>query len=112
MIQNAIIRRKRRTRAGMVGTKETPRLSVFRSNAKVYAQLIDDVAHKTLIGISETKDMTKGTKTEKAKALGLSLAILAQKMGVKKAIFDKGPYRYHGRIKALAEGAREGGLVF
>lgn len=95
------------------GTAEKPRLSVFRSNDAIYAQIIDDTIGKTIIGVSEKLlGSTKGTKTENAKALG---ATLAQKAGEKKitsVVFDKGSYKYHGRVKALAEGAREGGLEF
>ncbi len=109
-----ILRRKNRQsriRAKIRNVSELPRLSVFRSNEYIYAQIIDDAAHKTIVGISEKKD-TKGTKTERAKALGLELAKVAKDKKVSKVVFDKGSYAYHGRVKALAEGAREGGLEF
>ncbi len=110
------LRRKIRTRGKIVGTQERPRLSVSRSNKSIYAQLIDDAHHVTILGVSEKHfegiDAKKATKTEKAKKLGLLLAKKAGEKKVKKAVFDKGSFRYHGRVKALAEGAREGGLVF
>ena len=102
--------RKARTRAKIFGTKERPRLSVFRSNKYTYAQLIDDTASKTLFS-SSTQDK-KGAKAEQAKSVGLKLAESAKKGGVKEAVFDRGHYKYHGRVKAVAEGAREGGLKF
>lgn len=104
---------KLRVRAHMHGTDKTPRLSIHRSTSHVYAQLIDDEKAVTLIGVSE-KELAKGkmTKTERAKALGALLAKKALDVKIKKAVFDRGMYRYHGRVKALAEGAREGGLEF
>lgn len=108
-------RRKRRTRAKIFGTAERPRLSVFRSNKAVYAQLIDDDQAKTLVAISE-RDLAaadkKGSKTDRARTAGKLLGQKALKKKIKTAIFDRGAYRYHGRIKALAEGAREAGLKF
>ena len=97
----------------MSGTKDMPRLSVHRTSKYLYAQLIDDVKAVTLLGVSENmlKDV-KGTKTEKAVALGKLLAEKAQAAKVKKVVFDRGAYRYHGRVRAFAEGAREGGLTF
>lgn len=106
-------KRQRRTRAKFVGTKEMPRLSVYRSNRAIYAQLIDDGSAKTLVGVSEKQlEKVSGSKTEKAKTLGLLLAKKALDAKIKKAVFDRGSYQYHGRVKALAEGAREGGLQF
>ena len=108
-------KRKIRTRAKIQGTEKRPRLSVHRSNTSIYAQLIDDARHVTILGISEKhldEAKAKKTKTEKAKAVGMLLAKKAGEKKVKIAIFDKGSFRYHGRVKALAEGAREGGLVF
>ena len=107
------IRRKTRTRGNIFGTAEIPRLSVFRSNKNIYAQLIDDSAKKTIIGVTE-KHVAKltGTKVEKSKALGVHIAKLALAKDIKKVIFDRGSYQYHGRVKALAEGAREGVLQF
>ncbi len=104
-------RRKIRNRAKIYGTESKPRLSVFRSNRFTSAQLIDDENSKTLAAAS-TKELAKekGNKTEKAKKLGILLAEKAQKLGIKQAVFNKGPYLYHGRVKAVAEGAREKGL--
>lgn len=106
----SIIRQKR-IRAKIKSVSSLPRLSVFRSNNYIYAQIIDDKAQKTLIGVSEKKKQA-GTKTERAKLLGQELAKLATGKKIAKVVFDKGPYAYHGRVKALAEGAREGGLQF
>ncbi len=104
------LRRAKRTRSKITGTSEIPRLSVFRSLKHIYAQLIDDVAGETLASASD-KDL-KGGKSEKAAEVGKKLAALAKEKNIEKAVFDKGGYRYHGRVKALAEGAREGGLKF
>ncbi len=112
--------RHRRVRSKISGTKETPRLSVFRSNVHVFAQLIDDNSGKTLISASDIVKGAKGgkktkaavTKTESAKAVGMEIAKMAEGKGIKKVVFDRGGYKYHGRVKALAEGAREGGLKF
>lgn len=95
------------------GTAERPRLAVFRSNKQIYAQLIDDVAGHTLISASSRK-MTdaKGTKTELAKEVGMALAAQAKEKNISSVVFDRGGYLYHGRVKAVAEGAREGGLQF
>lgn len=103
--------RQARIRAKIRSVSTLPRLSVYRSNNYIYAQIIDDKAHKTVVGVAEKKDQT-GTKTEKARQLGAQLAKLAIEKKVKEVVFDKGSYSYHGRVKALAEGAREGGLVF
>ncbi len=97
------------------GTAEIPRLSVFRSNKDIYAQLIDDVAGYTLCASSTRDKQLKelaGTKTDKAKEVGKILALNALEKGIKKVAFDRGGYLYHGRVKALADGAREGGLHF
>ncbi len=103
--------RKIRVSRGVRGTVERPRLSVHRSNSTFYAQIIDDIAQKTLVGVSE--DVTlKGTKIEKARALGVKLAELAKAKKITKVVFDKGAYAYHGRVQAFADGAREGGLEF
>lgn len=107
------LKRAKRIRAKVTGTEDRPRLSVFRSNREIYAQLIDDVKGITLLGVSEkTLSEKKGTKIEKAKTLGETLAKLALKKRIKQVVFDKGSYAYHGRVKSLAEGAREGGLQF
>lgn len=103
------IRRHARVRAKISGTAETPRLSVYRSNANIFAQLIDDVAGKTLASFSSNK-MAKGTKTEQSSEVGKSIAEAAGKLGIKRAVFDKGGYKYHGRVAAVANAAREAGL--
>lgn len=108
------IKRKLRIRAKVQGSGLRPRLSVFRSNKFIYAQIIDDDKKVTILGVSE-KELGKKEKQkpiEKSKQLGLILAKKAIDKKIKEVIFDKGPYLYHGRIKALAEGAREGGLKF
>jgi large subunit ribosomal protein L18 len=106
-------RRHKRVRRAIVGTAERPRLVVFRSNRGIAAQLVDDLAGKTLAAASflNMRD-AKGTKTDQAAAVGKLLAENAKKAGVKSVVFDRGGYLYHGRVKALAEAAREGGLEF
>ena len=99
----------------MIGTEERPRLSVFRSNWVIYAQLIDDQKSHTLVFATEKElaGKAKGkTKTERATLVGELLANKAKEHNIKKAVFNKGNYKYHGRVKALAEGARKGGLQF
>jgi large subunit ribosomal protein L18 len=105
-------RRRAKIRGNLSGTAEMPRLSVFRSNKYIYAQLIDDTLGKTLVDVSsETKKVHEGkTKTEAALELGKLLAKKALENKIKKAVFDRGGYKYHGRVKNVAEGAREGGL--
>jgi large subunit ribosomal protein L18 len=107
-------RRHRRVRGRVQGTAERPRLSVFRSNVGIYAQLVDDLEAKTLAAASwhQLPKSFKGNKTEQAKEVGKLLAQSARKAGVETCVFDRGGYLYHGRVKALAEGAREGGLQF
>ncbi|MEK9170386.1 MAG: 50S ribosomal protein L18 [Patescibacteria group bacterium] len=107
------IRRQNRNRANIFGTNEKPRLSVFRSNKYAYAQLISDSDNKTLVSAS-THELKSGkkTKTDQARMLGELLAEKAQKAGISKVIFNRGSYKYHGRIKAIAEGARSKGLIF
>lgn len=104
--------RVKRVRSAVSGTKERPRLSVFRSNKAIYAQLIDDVEGKTLIAASSraAAEDDKKNKTEKASAVGELIAKSAVKAGINKAVFDRRSYKYHGRVKSLAEGARRGGL--
>jgi len=106
--------RKNRIRAKIKGTKDCPRLSVFRSNKYIYLQLIDDQTGQTLVAANdqELKSKTKQTKTQNALATGKLLAEKAIKIKIKKAVFDRSGYRYHGRVKAVAEGAREKGLKF
>jgi len=107
------IRIRRGIRKKISGTPGIPRLSVFRSNRDIYAQLIDDEAGKTLVSVS-SKELSskKGTKTEISKSAGQQLAQKAAKKEISKVVFDRGGYLYHGRVKALAEGAKEGGLQF
>ena len=106
-------RRHRRVRGKVAGTAERPRLAVFRSNKGIFAQLVDDEAGRTLASASWLGQRSfKGTKTEQAAAVGKALAAEAKKAGVETCVFDRGGYLYHGRVKALADGAREGGLEF
>ena len=106
---------KNRIRKIVSGTASQPRLSVFRSNKEIYAQIVDDVTGNTLCA-SSSRDKSissnKGTKTEIAALVGKTLAEKATKAGIEKVAFDRGGYLYHGRVKSLAEGAREGGLKF
>jgi large subunit ribosomal protein L18 len=105
------LRRRRRVRAKVRGTAERPRLAVFRSNRGVQAQLIDDVAGHTLAAVNWTEaDLKELARMEQAKRAGELLAQRAKDAGVETCVFDRGGYRYHGRVKALAEGAREAGL--
>jgi large subunit ribosomal protein L18 len=107
------LRRRRRVRAKVSGTAERPRVAVFRSNRGVSAQLIDDVAGRTLAHASWTEDDIKTLeKMEQAKRVGAVLAERAKAAGIDTVVFDRGGYQYHGRVQALAEGAREGGLAF
>ncbi len=106
-------RRRRRVRGKIAGTAERPRLSVFRSNRGISAQLIDDASGRTLAAAGwQQLKKHKGTKAEQAKEIGKLLAASAKKAGIEACVFDRGGYLYHGRVKALAEGAREGGLRF
>lgn len=100
-----------RIRSRISGTAERPRLAVFRSNQFIYAQIINDATAKTLFSASDIKD-AKGTKTERAQAIGTSVATQAVKAGVKAVVFDRGGFKYTGRVKALADAARAAGLVF
>ena len=104
------VKRKRRIRSKVSGTTEMPRLTVFRSNNHIYAQIIDDSTGKTLVSSSDVK--LKGSKVEKATATGKDVATSAKSKKITKVVFDRNGYKYHGRVKALAEGAREGGLQF
>ena len=109
----ARLKRRRRVRAKVTGTAERPRISVFRSNRGIHAQLVDDVAGRTLAAVSWTESTLRGLKPmEQAKKVGELIARRAQDAGAETVIFDRGGYRYHGRVRALAEGAREGGLSF
>jgi large subunit ribosomal protein L18 len=107
------LRRRKRVRSKISGTAEQPRLSVFRSNRGVFAQLVDDRSGKTVAAVNWIEDdLRKLAPMEQAKKVGSLLAERAKKEGVSSCVFDRGGYRYHGRVKALAEGAREGGLEF
>ncbi len=105
--------RHRRVRSKVIGTSIVPRLSVFRSNKGMYLQLIDDSKHRTLVsaGVKEIKDK-KIKKLVMAHDLGVIIAKKAIKINIQKIVFDKGGYKYHGRVKAVADGARDGGLQF
>jgi large subunit ribosomal protein L18 len=113
-VRQARLRRHRRVRGKVEGTAERPRLAVFRSNRGISAQLIDDRAAKTVVSASwlELPDSFKGSKTEQAAEVGWRLGTAAKKAGIESAVFDRGGYLYHGRVKALADGARKGGLKF
>ena len=111
--QQQRLRRRRRVRAKVRGDAERPRLSVFRSNRGVQAQLIDDVGGRTVAAVNWTEKDLKGlARMEQAKRAGELLAQRAKDAGAETAVFDRGGYRFHGRVKALADGAREAGLKF
>ena len=117
MVTKALRREKIkfRVRKKIAGTAQRPRLSIFRSNTDIYVQLIDDDGAKTLASASSRdKDIVaqKGTKSEKSKLVGGAIARKAVELGLKDVVFDRGGYLYHGRVKAVADGAREGGLNF
>lgn len=104
---------KLRIRKKITGTTECPRISIFRSNSQIYAQIIDDVTGKTLVSASSLEfGKSKTNKSETASKVGKSLAEKAIAAKIDNVVFDRGGYLYHGRVKALAEGAREGGLKF
>ncbi len=121
---NSREKRHKRIRQKIKGTKTRPRFSVFRSNKHIFLQLIDDVSGKTLISASDLNPLAptvasgqaggkkKGAKVEVAKEIGKKLAELALEKKIKQVVFDRGGYKYHGRVKAVSEGAKEGGLKF
>ena len=111
MNRNLRIRRHNKVRKKIMGTKDRPRLAVFRSSQHIYAQIIDDAAGKTLASASDLK-MAKVQKKKKAYEAGQELAKRALKLKIKKVVFDRGGFLYHGRIAELGKGAREGGLEF
>lgn len=117
-LDHKVVRRQKlrwRIRTKISGTAQKPRLSVFRSNNDIYAQLIDDTTGLTLVAAnSRQKDIaaTAGTKVEKSIMVGKSLGEKAKALGLATCVFDRGGYLYHGRVKAVADGAREGGLIF
>lgn len=104
--------RHKRIRARVKGVADKPRLSVFRSNRYVFAQLIDDTKGKTIVSASDLKMKEKAKKTDRARLVGAELAKIAKEKKIEKVIFDRGGCKYHGRVKAVADGAREGGLKF
>jgi large subunit ribosomal protein L18 len=112
--RDARMRRHRRLRRQLSGTADRPRLVVYRSNRGIEAQLVDDTAGKTLAAANHSAlaKSFKGSKTDQAAEVGKSLAAAAKKAGVETVVFDRGGFLYHGRVKALAEAAREGGLQF
>jgi large subunit ribosomal protein L18 len=108
---------KQRIRKTLFGTMQRPRLTVFRSNKAIYAQLIDDLSGKTLVAMSSlsksiSEESNKGNKTDQARIVGKEIAKKAIESGIEAVIFDRNGYLYHGRVKALAEAARKGGLKF
>jgi large subunit ribosomal protein L18 len=116
-IKKARIRRKYRVRKRILGTSERPRLSVFRSSRHIYAQIIDDLAGVTLASAGTCSknlrsDLSKGGNKKAAEAVGVAIAKQAMSVGIKCVSFDRNRYRYHGRVKALAEAARKTGLAF
>ena len=113
-VRKARERRHKRVRGKVIGSAERPRLVVFRSNRGIEAQLVDDLEGKTLAAASwlQLKKSFKGSKSEQAAEVGKLLAAAAKKAGVESVVFDRGGYLYHGRVKALADGAREGRLKF
>jgi large subunit ribosomal protein L18 len=104
--------RKGRVRSRISGTEQRPRLSVFRSNTQIYAQVIDDISGKTIAATSSVAIKSKGKKAEQASLVGKDIADKTIAKGVKSVVFDRAGYKYHGRVKALAEAAREAGLQF
>lgn len=105
--------RHKRVRARITGTAKRPRVSVFKSNRHVFAQFIDDANGKTILSnnvVSAKKSKVKKSKTEKSSEIGAMLADKAKEMGINEAVFDRGGFKYHGRVKALAEGLRKGGI--
>ncbi|MDA1334439.1 MAG: 50S ribosomal protein L18 [bacterium] len=106
-----LTRRHARVRAKISGTAKCPRISVSRSSRHIQAQLIDDEKNVTLFGMSDLK-AKKGTKTERAGAIGAEIAKAAADKGIKEVVFDRGGFKYHGRVKALAEAVRRGGIKF
>jgi large subunit ribosomal protein L18 len=110
-------KRHLRVRKNVMGTAQRPRVSVFRSLSQIYAQVIDDTSGKTLVAVSTVDKELRGKigslkKSEQAKEVGKALAQRAKSKGIQQVVFDRGGYRYHGRVKALAEAAREAGLQF
>lgn len=112
MKTNKLLKRAKRVRAKIRATGSLPRLSVFRSSEYIWAQIIDDKTGSTLVSTSDKSLKLSGTKIEKSKIVGKTIASLALKKGINKIVFDRGAYRFHGRVKAVAEAARAEGLEF
>ena len=114
MLQKTLkrLRRHARIRSQVSGTSTRPRLAIFRSNSNIYAQIIDDVTGKTLVSASDLKMKKEGTKTDMSKLVWEEIAKLATWLKITEIVFDRGGFAYHGRVKALAESAREAGLEF
>jgi large subunit ribosomal protein L18 len=113
MKKDRLLKRRLKVRSKISGTKDCPRLIVSRTNKNTYAQLIDDLSGKTILGISSSKFKSKDkTKTQMSFLLGEEIAKAAISKKIKRVVFDRSGYKYHGRIKAVAEGARKGGLKF
>ena len=113
--QSHRIRRHKRVRSKISGTAEKPRVSVFKSNQHIFVQFIDDSSNKTIISskvVAGAKSKVKGSKTEIALKTGEMLAEKAKEVGIKEVIFDRGGFKYHGRVKAVADGLRKGGIKF
>ena len=105
--------RHRRVRAKIIGTKEKPRVAVFKSNQHIFVQFIDDTVGKTILSskvISVKKSKAKGSKTDKAHSIGEMLAVKAKELGITEAVFDRGGFKFHGRVKAIADGLKKGGI--
>ena len=109
-------KRRRRIRGRLSGTSARPRLAVFRSLSHIYGQIIDDASGRTLVAASDLepslRESVRGSKTERARQVGQQLATRAREQGITAVVFDRGGFLYHGRVKSLADGAREGGLQF
>lgn len=106
------LRRQARTRAKITGTADKPRLSVFRSLLHIYGQAIDDIGCRTLVAVSDKQVKVKGNKTVVAQAVGEAIGKKLIEKKINKIVFDKGAYKYHGRVKAMAEGIRKAGIIF
>lgn len=114
-VKSKVLRRQRikhHIRSRVTGTPQRPRLTVFRSNKSIYAQIVDDTTGTTLAAVTSAKVEAAGTKMEVSTQVGRSIAAKALEKGITEVVFDRSGYLYHGRVKSLAEGAREGGLKF
>lgn len=110
-ISSRIARRKKRVSANIEGTQERPRVAIFRSNKYIYAQVINDISHQTIVSANSLMlDKTEGKKSELSKKVGMKLAELLKDKKINTVVFDRSKYSYNGRVKALAEGLREGGI--